>query len=73
MCCFHMGIALKRVRCKGLPGWFGALFFSTFARFTERGGGLKLIRQFPYRTNTFQKGAFLNETRGSDWSWTPLP
>ena len=25
MCCFHMGIARKG-GCKGLPGWFGALF-----------------------------------------------
>ena len=43
--------------CKGLSGWFGALF-STFARLTE-GGGLKLFRQCPYRTNTYQKGASL--------------
>ena len=48
-------------------------FFSTFACFTERGGGLKLFGQCIYRTNTFQKGAFLDESRGSDWSWTPLP
>ena len=35
-------------------------FFSTLARLTERGGGLKLFWQCPYRTNTFQKGASLN-------------
>ena len=30
MCCFHMGIASEGGGwCKGLPGWFGALF-STF-------------------------------------------
>ena len=26
--------------CKGLPQWFGALLFTTFARFTEGGGKL---------------------------------
>ena len=26
MCCFHMGIARKGRGCRGLPGWFGALF-----------------------------------------------
>ena len=31
--------------CKGLPGWFGALF-SMFARLTE-GGGSKAIRAMP--------------------------
>ena len=30
MSCFHMDIARKGGGCKGLPGWFGALF-STFA------------------------------------------
>ena len=29
--------------CKGLPQWFGALPFSTFARFTEGGGGKLLF------------------------------
>ena len=47
---FHMGIPPKGGGCKGLPGWFGALF-STFARLTE-GGGLKLFVQCPYKTNT---------------------
>ena len=50
MCCFHMAIALKgrgEGGCKGLPGWFGAPFFSTFAHLTE-GGGLKLFGQCPY-------------------------
>ena len=59
MCCFHTGIARKAEKggrgCKGLPGWFGALF-STFARLTE-GGDLKLFWQCPNRTNTLQKGA----------------
>ena len=31
--------------CKGLPGWFGAIFF-TFARFTQ-GGGAKAIWAMP--------------------------
>ena len=39
-------------------------FFSTFARLTEEGrgggGGLKLFGQYPYRTNTFQKGSSLS-------------
>ena len=43
--------------CKGLLGWYKALF-STFARLTE-GRGAKLFGQCPYRTNTFQKGASL--------------
>ena len=42
--------------CKGLPGWFGALFFPRLP-FWHR--GLKLFGQCPYRTNTFQKGASL--------------
>ena len=44
--------------CKGLPGWFEALF-STFARLTE-GGGSKVIWAMPIRNNTFQKGTSLN-------------
>ena len=32
MCCFHMGIVRKGEGCKGLPGWFGALFFPRFVR-----------------------------------------
>ena len=56
----QLGIAYKGGwGCKGLPGWFGALF-STFARLTEE-GGLKLFGQCPYRTNTFQKGASLRD------------
>ena len=43
--------------CKGLPGWFGALFFH-ICPFYREGGRSK---------------AFLDESRGSDWSWTPLP
>ena len=58
MCCFHMDIAPTGEGCKGLPGWLGPLF-STFARLTEGGGGLKLFGQCPYRTNTFQKGTSL--------------
>ena len=46
--------------CKDLSGWFGALF-STFACLTK-GVGLKLFKQYPYRTNTFQKGASLIST-----------
>ena len=52
-------LPLRGEGCKGLPGWFGALNFSTFSCLTEGGGegGLKLFGQYPYRTNTFQKGA----------------
>ena len=48
--------------CKDLPGWFGALFFPHLPVW-QRGGGLKLFGQCPYRTNTFQKGASLT------WPW----
>ena len=35
-------------------------FFPTIARLTEGGrAGLELFGQYPYRTNTFQKGASL--------------
>ena len=50
-----MGI-VRKGGCKGLPGWFGALF-STFALLTEGGGVPKLFGQCSFRTNTFQKGA----------------
>ena len=55
-----MGIARKGV--KVCQEGFGALF-STFARWTEGGGGLKLFGQCPCRTNTFQKGASLRKVR----------
>ena len=54
MCCFHMGIARKG-GCKGLPGWFGALF-SQVCPF-DREGGVYLGNA--HRNNTFQKGASL--------------
>ena len=57
---FPYGHCPKGEGCKGLAGWFGALF-SMFARLTEGGGGLKLFGQCPYRTNTFQKRASLTE------------
>ena len=54
MCCFHMGIFRKGGGCKGLPGWFGALF-SMFARLTEGGpvGGSKAI--WAMASNIFAK------------------
>ena len=45
--------------CKCLPGWFGALFFLHICPFDRGGGCLKIFGQCPYRTNTFQNGAFL--------------
>ena len=41
MCCFHMGIARKGGGGKGLPGWFGALFFHVCP--FDRGEGSKAI------------------------------
>ena len=41
--------------CKGLPGWFGALF-STFARLTEGVGSPKLFGQGPIEPTHFKKG-----------------
>ena len=38
-------------------------FFSTFVRLTE-GGGLERFGQWPYRPNTFQKGAVLSQAMG---------
>ena len=35
-CCFQMGIARKEGGCKGLSGWFGALFFHVWL--LDRGG-----------------------------------
>ena len=64
MCCFHIWaighcIFPMFVRgCKGMPGWFGALFF-TFARLTE-GGGSKAILQCAYRNDKFQNRGFPN-------------
>ena len=50
-------LPVRGAGCKGLPRCLGH-FFPTFARLTE-GGCLSLIGQCPYRTNTFQKGAYL--------------
>ena len=60
--------------CKGLPGWFGVPFFPHLP-FWQRGGGLKLFGQCPYRTNTFQKGASLNllfPLPGSPFAFCPV-
>ena len=55
----HISIARKEwgggVKARQANG----LVFSEFARLTEGGRGLKLFGQYPYKTNTFQKGASL--------------
>ena len=57
--------------CKGLPGWFGALFFHV-CPFDRGGGGLKLFGQYPYRANIFQKVASLtSSTLCSEFSHFP--
>ena len=71
MCCFHMGIARKACQ-NGLGHFFPTLprmfvcccqdvlvhFFSCLP-VCQRGGGLKLFEQCPYRIKTFKKGASL--------------
>ena len=60
MCCFHMGIARKGRGCKGLPGWFWALF-SHVAR-----GCKGLPGWFEALFSTF---ACLTEGGGSKANW----
>ena len=60
---------LEHFVCINLPGGVRACqdglehFFSTFVRLTE-GGGLERFGQWPYRPNTFQKGAVLSQAMG---------
>ena len=60
---------LEHFFCINLPGGVKACqdglehFFSTFVRLTE-GGDLERFGQWPYRPNTFQKGAVLSQAMG---------
>ena len=53
----YMGIDLKGGGVKACQDGLGHFFFHVCP--FDRGGGLKLFGQYPYRTNTFKKGASL--------------
>ena len=73
ICCFHRHCPKGGRGCKGLPGWCGALFSPRLPVWQRGSGrGMKLFGQCPYRTNTFQKGASLNQTLKVINSFTDL-
>ena len=48
-------------------------FFLHVCLFDREGGDLKLFWQCPYRTNTFQKGGFLNADDDDGTMVSPVP